>query len=134
MLEVWIIDDSRADRGILSLLLQDVEGIRQVREFASSKAIMEYIRAEKEAFPPDKVLILCDSILGLDAGEQVLSRLALQIAEKQRYQVLMSGIFREESDWNKYQAIDNFMEKKGDLEVWRLELRRVMNEARAKLN
>lgn len=133
MLEVWIIDDSRADRGILSLLLSDMEGISEVRSFSTGSAVLKFLDSDDSSFKDSKFLILCDSILGIESGEIILTQVSLQIENQQRFQVLMSGMIWDEEDWKCHEVIDDFMEKKTDLDIWRSELGRVVEAARKKL-
>lgn len=132
MLEAWIIDDSRADRGILSLLLHDCEEISEIREFASGSRVLEFLDSNTRNFKGGKFLVLCDSHLGVESGEIILTQISLQIESQDRYQVLMSGVMWDEDDWKSHDAIDNFMEKKGDLDIWRSELNQVVDSARKK--
>ncbi len=133
MLEVWIIDDSRADRGILSLLLNEMEGVLEIREFSSGSEVLKFLDLNSGKFSGTKFLVLCDSHLGADSGEIILTQISLQIKNHARYQILMSGIAWDEEDWNSHEAIDNFMEKKSDLDIWRSELERIVKAARNKL-
>ncbi len=133
MLEAWIIDDNRADRGILSLLLNEMEKISEIREFASGSAVLEFLDANAGKFLGAKLLVLCDSHLGMDSGEIILTQISLHVENQDRYQVLMSGIAWSEDDWKSHEAIDNFMEKRGDLDIWRSELSEVVDSARAKV-
>lgn len=133
MLEVWIIDDNRADRGILSLLLNDLEELSEIREFASGSAVLEFLDSNSRKFEGEKLLVLCDSHLGVESGEIILTQISLQVESQDRYQVLMSGVIWDEDDWKSHEAIDDFMEKKGDLDIWRSELNQVVESARTKL-
>lgn len=133
MLEAWIIDDNRADRGILSLLLNEMEKISEIRQFASGSAVLEFLDSNSGNFNEAKFLVLCDANLGVESGEIILTQISLQIENQDRYQVLMSGVMWSEEDWKSHEAIDDFMEKKGDLDIWRSELREVVDSARSKL-
>lgn len=132
MLEVWIIDDSRADRGILSLLLSDMEEVIQIREFSSGSSVLEFLDSNTGKFNTATFLVLCDYHLGIESGEIILTQISLQIDYQHRYHVLMSGMAWEEEDWKSHVAIDDFMEKKSDLDIWRSELKHVVESARQK--
>lgn len=133
MLEAWIIDDSRADRGILSLLLNDIEEISGIREFLSGSSVLKFLDSNTGNFNETKFLVLCDANLGVELGEIVLTQISLKIEKQNRYHVLMSGMLWNEDDWKEHDSIDDFMEKKGDLDIWRSDLNEIVDSARKKL-
>lgn len=133
MLEALIIDDSRADRGILSLLLSDMEEISDTRMFPSGEKVLTFLDSNAGIDGNTKFLVLCDAQLGVDSGEEILVKTSKLLEYQNRYQVLMSGVIWDKSSWKEQEEIDDVMEKKSDLDIWRSELKQVVNSAVKKL-
>lgn len=133
MLEALIIDDSRADRGILSLLLSEMEEISNARMFQSGKDVLSFFDSLSDTQKESKFFVLCDSQLGSDLGENVLLQISHLVKFKDRYHVLMSGVIWDKDSWKAREEIDEVMEKKGDLDIWRSDLREAVDAAMRKL-
>jgi len=130
---VWVIDDNKADRTIFSVLLEEMEVFSEIRQFNSGSSLIDYLDTDALNLDEVRLLVFCDSFMGVESGEIVLSQIAMKTKPDHRYHVLMSGVMWEEEDWKQADTIDDFMEKQSNLDSFRNELNRVYAAAMNKL-
>lgn len=130
---VWVIDDNKADRTILSVLLEEMGGFSEIRQFNSGSSLIDYLDTDILNLDEVRLLVFCDTFMGVESGEIVLSQIAMKTKPEHRYHVLISGVMWEEEDWKQADTIDDFMEKQSNLDSFRLELDRVYRSAMTKL-
>ena len=129
---VWIIDDNKADRKILSILLEEMASFAEIRQFSSGSNLIDSLDKGEPNLANLRLLVFCDSRMGVESGEIVLSQIAMKTSPAHRYHVLMSGMMREEKEWKQSETIDDFMEKQSDLSDFRHELNRIYESVVAK--
>lgn len=117
---------------ILRVLLEEMYILSEVHEFNSGVAILQYLDEAAHDFSAGRYILLCDSNMGLESGQDVLGQVSSKIPSDSRYMVLMSGVAREEQEWKKQVFIDDFMEKQSMLEDSRKELERITTSAYSK--
>ena len=129
-MEIWVIDDNNADRKILNILLEEIPGVGVVHEFGSGNELFTFLDRKPA---PEKVIVFCDEKLGKDNGVELLDLLSGKIRQTRSYKVLMSGGSHFQTGHFPRQ-IDTFMLKKSDLDEWRADIHRLIDDAFQQLN
>lgn len=101
---ILFVDDDRADRMVIKVVLQRSALPNPVREFASGPALLEYIDAAARGAEPDPALVLVDVNMPGMTGFEVVER--IRAHDKFRELPLVSMLTSSDADEDKARATE----------------------------
>lgn len=131
-MEVILIDQNRSDSFLLKFFLDEMDFITAVHEFDDYSKVLTYLDEKNQSQFQGKLTILCTEDIRQKRGADFLAFISEEYVGLNMYRILTGEDNQSAQSLLRSRQIDDYLEKKIELDDFGIETNRVMLKANRK--
>lgn len=131
-MEVILIDQNRSDSFLLKFFLDEMDFISDLHEFDDYGKVLTYLNEKNQSQYKGQLTILCTEDIRKKRGADFLAFVSEEYSNLNMYRILMGEDNQSAQLLLQARRVDDYLEKKIELDDFGIETNRVMMKARRK--